>query len=103
VRAGFHTGRASGCQPAGPEPISDRLLGKSRLAEVTGDPLRLRLEHLGKARLDDARYAGVQCLPALSEQAFISGVSHKCVLEYVGGCRGDDVAEEKLLSDEVNE
>ena len=46
------------------------------------------------------RYAGVQCLPALSEQAFISGVSHQCVLEYVGGCRGNAAAEDKLRGDE---
>ena len=63
MRDGFHTGRASGCQPAGPQPISDRLLGKSRLAEVTGDQLRLRFEHLGKPRLDDARLCG-RAVPA---------------------------------------
>ena len=61
MRDGFHIGRASGRQPAGPQPISDRLLGKSRLAEVAGDQLRLCFEHLRKPRLDGAGYAGVQC------------------------------------------
>ena len=45
-------------------------------------------------------YAGVQCLPALSEQAFISGVSHQCVLEDVGGCRGNAAAEDELGGDQ---
>ena len=39
-------------------------------------------------------------LPALPEQAFISGVSHQCVLEYVGGCRGNAAAEDKLRGDQ---
>ena len=94
MRDGFHIGGASGRQPAGPQPVSDRLIGKSRFAEVTGDPLRLCFEHLRKSHLDGAGYAGVQVLPALSQQAFISRVSDHRVLEYVGGCRGDAAAED---------
>src|SRR5262249_21056148 len=51
---------------------------------------------LRNSQLDGASYAGVQVLPALPEQAFISCVSDHCMLEDVGGCRSNAAAENKL-------
>ena len=60
VRDGFHISRAPGRQPAGLQPIPDRLFRKSRLAKVMGDKFRLCVKRLSKARLDGVSYAGVQ-------------------------------------------
>ena len=103
MRDCFHIRRPRGRQPAGLQPVSYRLLCKPGLAEVAGDQLRLRFKHLGKARLDGVGYAGVQLLPTLSKQAFISCVAHQRVLEDVGGCRGNAAAEDKLRGDKVIE
>src|SRR5262245_35864548 len=58
VRDGFYISRAGGRQPAGLQPISDRLFRKSRLAKVTSDKFWLRLKR--HARLDGVGYTGVQ-------------------------------------------
>ena len=99
MRDRFQIGGACGRHSAGLQPISDRLLPEPRLAKVTGDHLWLRVNHLGKPRLDGVGYAGVQYLPTLSKQAFISCVSHQCVLEYIGGRRGHAAAEDKFRGD----
>src|SRR5262245_48751279 len=99
MRDGFRISGACRRQPASLQPVSDRLLRKPRFAEVAGDQLRLCFDDLGKSQLDGASYAGVQVLPTLPEQAFISCVSHQRVLEYVGGCRSGAAAEDKLCGD----
>jgi hypothetical protein len=75
MRYGFHIGRPRSCQSARLQPVADRLLGKSCLTEMARDQLRVSLEDLGKPRLDNVGYTGVQCLPALFQQAFI-GLRH---------------------------
>ena len=60
VRDGFYISRAGGRQPAGLQPLSDRLFRKSRLTKVTSDKFWLRLKRLSKARLDGVGYTGVQ-------------------------------------------
>src|SRR5262249_43775537 len=99
MRDGFHISGACGRQPASLQPVSDRLLRKPRFAEVAGAPLPPCFDDLGKSQLDGAGYAGVQVLPALPKQAFISCVSYQRVLEHVGGCWGDATAEDKLRGD----
>ena len=42
----------------------------------------------------------MQVLATLPEQALISGVTHQCVLEDVGGCRRNAAAEDELGSDQ---
>ena len=100
MRDGFHIGGARGRQPTSLQPVSDRLLCKSRFGEVAGDQLRLCFDDLRKSHLDGAGYADVQVLPALPQQAFISHVSDHRVLEHVGGCRGNAAAEDQLCGDQ---
>jgi hypothetical protein len=99
MRDGFHVSGACGRQPAGLQPVPDRLLPKPRFAEVAGDQLRLSLNNLREPHFDGDGYACVQVLPAFPEQAFISRVSYHRVLEHVSDRWGNAAAEDKLCSD----
>ena len=84
---GLDIRRSRDREVTGPQPVWNCLLRQSRLAEMTGDELRLRFDKLRKAGFDRHGDPRVQLLAAALEQALVGGVTHQRVLEHIGGGR----------------
>jgi len=72
---------------AGAAPVSDSLGGKTRLGEVMGRDLRLRLGDLGEALLQHAADTGMQLLAPAAQQGGVGCILHQSMLEDVADLR----------------
>src|SRR5262245_32882109 len=92
----FHIRRSGGGQATGAQPVWDSLLRQSRLAEMTGDKLRLHFDKLWKLSFDRCRDPRVQLQPTSLEQAFVGGIAHQGMLEHISGSRREASPENEL-------
>ncbi len=97
----FHIRRSGGGETTCSQPVWNSLLRQSRLAEMTGDQLRLRFDKLWKQRFDRRGNPRVQLLSASLEQAFVGGVAHQGVLEDVGSGRREASPENELCCNQA--
>jgi len=91
----FEMGQARCGILAGLQPLIDGALGITGCGQMMRQQFGLALDEVEELLFEHRGHPGVQFLPPCPQQSPVGGVLHQCMLEQVGGVRGDAATEQQ--------